>query len=180
MDLDLDIEEGNKDFPLANSTQRFFVEAGYRINWMARWSVRQIGHLCMSPMPERGYKSELVERVGLVAKLALALPFSLALFALSTPCYLLAAYVGTGRFKKVEAKNPPKAFEEGLKISFQNICGQHPWSIFSGGVIPPRETPREKGPEGKTRTDRIIEDILKQNPDSIAVRSTKIWIHRDR
>ncbi|MDP1609280.1 MAG: endonuclease/exonuclease/phosphatase family protein [Chlamydiales bacterium] len=148
--------------PLANPAQRFFVNTGYQMNRLARWTVRQIGHLLLSPIPQELYLEEVADRVQTAVKVALAIPIVAGSFLLSTPCYLAASYVGIGRFEKIEAINPsndPK--EESIKVTFQNICGQNPWSVFSGGTVPPLE----KDSEGNTRVDALIDHILQENPD---------------
>lgn len=143
-------EEGKPYLPIANRIQKFFVNAGYRINGLSRWTVRQIGHHSQS-------------RVQTAAKVALAVPIALAAFLISTPCYLAASYAGTGRFERIEAATPSHFApnDDKVKVMFQNICGQDPWSIFSGGVVPPLEI----GPNGESRADSIISKILEGKPD---------------
>ncbi|MBX9744097.1 MAG: endonuclease/exonuclease/phosphatase family protein, partial [Chlamydiales bacterium] len=155
--------EDNKPYlPLANQAQRFFVNAGYQINGLARWTVRQIGHLFLSPIPEERYLQEVADRVQTAIKVAFAIPCVAASFFLSMPCYVAASYVGTGRFEKIEATSSSNAPQEKeIKVVFQNICGQNPWSVFSGGVLPPLE----KDSEGIARVDSLIDHILQENPD---------------
>lgn len=150
-------QEGKPYLPLANRAQKFFVNAGYRINTFARWTIRQIGHLT-SPLNTQGAAAKVQQ----AAMIALAGIVSLGAFALSTPCYLAASYVGTGRFEKIDGEKLPEASNSSeIKVLFQNICGQDPWSRWFGGVL----SPFEFDEEGNQRVNLIIESILKENPD---------------
>lgn len=148
-------ETGKPYLPLANRAQKFFVNVGYRVNRLARWTVGQIGAFLLSPPPE------LSSKICTGAKIACAVPFTLASFLISTPCYLAASYLGVGRFERIEAETcldlPLPAEVRGM---FQNICGQDPWSRFTGGVLPPLE----EDAAGKRRVDSFIEEILEERP----------------
>lgn len=148
--------EGKPYLPLANRAQKFLTEAGYRINGLARWTIRQITH-CLNP------NQSTFSQVQTAAKVLLVAPFTLASFLFSTPCYLTASYVGIGRFERIDPKTPssPPSTSDRVHILFQNICGQNPWSIFTSGHLPPLEI----GPDGKRRIDALLETILKENPD---------------
>ncbi len=157
------LEEGKPYLPMANKAQKMLVNAGYRVNGFARWTVRQIGHLLLSPMPQERYAREFVARVQTAIKVAFVAPIALTSFLISTPCYLAASYVGTGRFERIEALCSPRliAMDNKVKVLFQNICGQNPWSLFSGGVVPPLEVDLQ----GDCRADSIISNILQREPD---------------
>ena len=148
-------EEDKPYLPLANRIQISFANAGYRINGLARWTIRQIS-FCLSPA------QSTFSNLQTAAKVMLVTPFVLTSFLFSTPCYLAASYAGIGRFERIEANSPSNvAPSDQIHVMFQNICGQNPWSIFTGGYPPPLEV----GPDGKTRSDAILETILKENPD---------------
>lgn len=141
-------EENKPYLPLANRVQKFFVNTGYRLNTLARWSFRQISRLT--------YSQEVFPRGQTAIKVAFGLPFALAGLLLSAPCYFAASYAGIGRFEKIEAQTTSTPTSGKIDVLFQNICGQDPWSSLSGGQIPPLEA---------GRADAILENILKNNPD---------------
>jgi endonuclease/exonuclease/phosphatase family metal-dependent hydrolase len=148
-------EEGKPYLPLANRIQIFFTNAGYRINGLARWTIRQIS-LGLSPAQSTFSQFQTAAKVMLIS------PIVLASFLISTPCYLAASYTGIGRFERIDAQNPSSfAPTDQIHVMFQNICGQNPWSVFTSGHPPPLE----EGPDGKRRIDAILETILKENPD---------------
>lgn len=143
-------------FPLANSFQKFFTQAGNKIIGRTRWTARQcIPLFCSS-------KESVTERACLTAKTFFSMPLAFFSFCLSVPFYLAASYAGTGRFEIIEASTPGLEMpSDKVHVVFQNICGQNPWSFLSGGVLPPFE----EGPDGKARIDQIIANILEKKPD---------------
>ena len=83
--------EGKPYLPLANPVQRFFVNAGYRINSLARWTIRQVS---FALRPDQTPLSKVQSS----AKAALATPlvftsFLFSVFLFSVPCYLAASYL---------------------------------------------------------------------------------------
>jgi hypothetical protein len=147
-------EAGKPYLPLANRIQIFFANTGYRINGLARWTIRQISH-CFNPT------QSAFSQLQTATKIMLAVPFVLTSFLFSTPCYLAASYTGIGRFERIVANGSPDfAPTDQIHVMFQNICGQNPWSVFTGGYPPPLEV----GPDDKRRIDAILENISRENP----------------
>lgn len=158
-------QEGKPYLPLANRAQLFFVNLGYRFNSLSRWTVRQVASFFASSDAKLGKMVEESGRVKTAAMTVLAAPFALAGLIASAPCYLLASYVGVGRFERIDPLVFPQQ-EEVTKVNvvFQNICGQNPWSIFSGGVLPPLETDTS----GSCRVDGILGQVLAKKPHLFA------------
>lgn len=67
-------EEKTPYLPLANHAQTFLVNAGYRINTLARWTVRQIGHLTSPSSPLE--KSQQIQAAAKIAIASVASLFS--------------------------------------------------------------------------------------------------------
>lgn len=156
------LEEEKPDLPLANELQKILIKTGYLISSVTRWTVRQVTHLIFSPISEEKYMQEVAAKVRTAAMVFFILPVAFFGFFLSAPFYVAASYAGTGRFEKIEAVTPGLTAPDGsLHVAFQNICGQNPWSPLSGGVL----SPLEEGPDGNSRADAIIAQILRERPD---------------
>lgn len=150
--------------PMASDFQKTVAHTGHWINEPSRHFARGVIHLLYSPINRENLLWEIASKVEDVFIVGLSFPLAALSLGLSTPCYLTAFYAGPGRFERLDP--PPFVFplplpQKKVRIAIINFCAQDPWSLLSGGKLPPLASE----PNGQTRADKLIERLIREKPD---------------